>query len=210
MRAPQPESDLIVLVADKDMEFAVKGILTRCKSLSIREVSADIYPHPQRDPGCARRCHDFLRAFSKQYRHALVMFDLDGSGNPGRSREELEADIEARLSAAGWHGRSAAVVLDPELEAWVWSDSPEVAKILGWPSSQGELRSWLIAKRFRETDRSKPVRPKEAMEAVLHHTRRRRSSSLYFELARRVSIRKCTDTAFAKLTGKLREWFAMP
>lgn len=201
------DRDLIVLAADKDMELAIRGILTRRQSLSIREVSADVYTHPQRDPGCARRCDDFLRSFCRQYRHALVLFDLEGSGYPGRSREHLESDVEDRLASSGWHDRAAAVVLEPELEAWVWSDSPHVPKVLGWSSAEMELHSWLRSKGLLGIEEVKPVRPKEAMEAVLVQSRKRRSSSLYSELAQRVSVHRCSDRAFLKFISRLQQWF---
>lgn len=40
------KKDLIVLVADKDMEHALKGLLARPAALGIRSVNADILVHP--------------------------------------------------------------------------------------------------------------------------------------------------------------------
>ena len=37
--------DLVVLAADKNMEFAVKGILGRFRSLGIREITVDFRVH---------------------------------------------------------------------------------------------------------------------------------------------------------------------
>lgn len=36
-------SDLVLLVADKDMEYAMKGLLSRPAALGIRRVSCEIY-----------------------------------------------------------------------------------------------------------------------------------------------------------------------
>ncbi len=38
-------------------------------------------------------------------------------------------------------------------------------------------------------------------------TRKARSLSIYEELAKAVSLKKYSDPLFAKLTGKLMEWF---
>ena len=58
-----PQKDLIVLVADKDMESSLKGILARNHSLGIREISFDIFVHPYKDPGCLNISDQFMRSF---------------------------------------------------------------------------------------------------------------------------------------------------
>ena len=114
--------DLVVLVADKNMDRAVRGLLSRYHELRIRPVESDIYVHPHRDPGCLLGAHDFLRPFWNRYAHALVMLDRDGCGQERLPREALEEQLELRLSQNGWNQRAAAVVLDPELE--IWSETP--------------------------------------------------------------------------------------
>ncbi len=185
----------------------MKGLLGRPEALGIRELAHDIYVHPQRDPGCLHRSADFLRAFPRQFLHSLVIFDREGCGDATNSRIDLEQQLENQLARAGWGDRAAAIVLDPELEIWVWSDSPEVPQALGWQNSQPDLWSWLIDKGFLQTAGAKPPRPKEAVEAAIRQSRKRRSSSLYFELARRVSLRRCIDPSFEKLRGILQAWF---
>ena len=96
------------------------------------------------------------------------------------------------------------------MEAWVWSDSPHVAEKLGWSNRLPKLRDWLQ----KETDfwpagQVKPARPKEAMEKALREVRKPRSSSIYEELAKSVSLKNCSDPAFAKLTDKLTAWFGV-
>ena len=72
--------DLVVLVADKDMEHALKGLLSRPQAMGIRPIAYDIYVHPQHDPACARRGVAFLSGFSAQYDRGLLLFDHEGSG----------------------------------------------------------------------------------------------------------------------------------
>lgn len=202
-----PIKDLVLLVADENMRFTMKGILSRSPSLAIRSITCDPYVHPQRDPGCLMQSHEFLRSRANQYAHALVMFDRDGCGHEKRSREELEQRVEERLSAAGWEGRSAAIALDPELEIWVWNESPHVDAALGWTGKQPDLRSWLKQCGFTEDGQAKIYPPKEAVERALKAARKPRSSAIYAELAGRVSFERCTDAAFTKLRDVLRGWF---
>lgn len=199
--------DLVVLVADKNMEFAVKGILARSESLAVRQITHDVYVHVQHDPGCLGHAHDFLRPFTGRYEHAIVMFDREGCGRSDEPRERLEERVTPQLASAGWGERAETIVIDPELENWVWSDSPQVANILGWTGQPADLADWLTKHGFLTPQQPKPIRPKEAMEATLRFTRKARSSALYLELARRVSFERCADPAFSKLKLTLRNWF---
>ena len=199
--------DLVVLLADQNAESAIRGILGRSKSLRIRPVSYDTFVHPERDPGCLRRAGEFLRPFSRQYDKALVIFDHDGCGREQVEAESLEAEVESSVGTAGWADRVAVLVLKPELETWVWADSPHVASVLGWGDQGTPLNEWLDHAGFPADSLEKPHPPKEAMERVLRHVRRPRSSALYFELASRVGLARCEDGGFQKLCQRLRDWF---
>jgi hypothetical protein len=128
----ETKADLLLLVADVKMESSFRGLLERPQSLGIRPIQARVYRHPRRDPAVYRECHDFLRSRQWVSPHALVIFDREGCGSEA-SRQVLEDEVETRLAQNGWKGRSAAVVIDPELKAWVWSGSPHVDEALGWP-----------------------------------------------------------------------------
>ena len=198
---------LVVLVPDKDVEQTIKGLLSRWQSLQIRRVSADVFVHVERDPGCLLRGHDFLQSFAKQYEHAILMFDREGCGRDHLPRETLERETEERLSHAGWGSRAASIVFDPEVEIWVWSDSPHVDAVLGWRGASPGLRDWLQERNLLQRGTLKPKRPKEAMEAALRQKRCRRSSTIFSRLASVVSLERCQDQAFAKLVMTLRTWF---
>jgi len=207
MSADLLRKDLILLVADKCMEASLKGLLSRFQSLRFRQVTFDLYVHPERDPGCLLRAHNLLRLYASQYDHALVLLDHDGCGKESEDRSKLESDLEKRLGAVGWEGRAAAIVIAPELENWVWSDSPKVDLALGWEGKVPPLRDWLREKNLLEADAVKPAEPKRAVELALRTVRKPLSSAIYFELAQGVSTARCTDPAFAKLRQCLREWF---
>jgi hypothetical protein len=200
--------DLLLLVADKNQEFACRGLLTRTPSLGIRAVEFDIYPHPEHDPGCRTKGVDFVRPFRAQFRYVLVLFDLEGSGARRMSREEVEQQVEVDLEKSGWQNRSCCVAIEPELEQWVWSSSARVDEVLGWKGRQPPLREWLGVQGMWQAGQAKPSRPKESMEMALREVRTPRSSSLYRRLAERVSLQSCGDSAFSKLISTLQSWFA--
>jgi hypothetical protein len=201
--------DLIVLAADKDAEFAMRGILARHQSLGIREIVWAVFVHPDRDPGCLLRSPEFLRIFLKQYEHALVLFDHEGCGREDLFGAQIETELGARLAASGWHDRASAIVIEPELELWVWSTSPHVDRVLGWSGHEPALRPWLMAEKLLGSAESKPPRPKEAMRAALRAVQKSPSSALFGELANTVALNRCTDRSFSKLVGDLRRWFAL-
>ena len=202
-----PKKDLVVLVADKDIEFTLKGVLASYQKLGIRQVENDIFVHPGHDPGCYGKSPDFLRLFISSYKYALVIFDHDGCGREKLSRGQIENDLETRLQTSGWDKRAVAITIDPELEAWVWSDSPQVDRIVGWEGKVPNLRNWLAEQGFLVENEIKPRQPKEALEATRRKANKARSSSVFFELAQKVSFERCMDESFAKLKNTLRRWF---
>ena len=200
------KKDLVVLVPGNDDKAAVEGLLQRHASFGIRQVAYTLYIHSDRDPGCRLRAHDFLRPFVNHFRHALVLFDREGCGREDLSREQLEQEVTTRLRQNGWQERAAVVVLDPELEVWVWSDSPEVARALRWQGFK-QLREWLQNQNLWQAATPKPAKPKAAMEAALRHVRRPRSSAIFRRLAENVSVTRCADPAFGALREHLQKWY---
>lgn len=199
--------DLFVLVADSNMKATVQALLSRTEAMSIRVVNAEIRTHPQKDSGCCGGGVEFLSAFPRQFYRALLMFDREGCGKEDLASVDIERMIEERLSHVGWNDRARVVVLDPELETWVWSSSPHVEECLGWRNQSIPLRRWLLDRGYLCHANGKPVRPKEAMEEALYATRTPRSSAIYRRLAETVSWRGCVDRAFLRLQDILREWF---
>jgi hypothetical protein len=85
--SPEPElKDLVLLVPDKNIEAALKGLLSRPQSLGIRPVSFQLYVHPERDPGCLLRGAEYLRQFVDQYHRALIVLDQEGCGREDMDR----------------------------------------------------------------------------------------------------------------------------
>ncbi|MBI5427429.1 MAG: hypothetical protein HZA02_04025 [Nitrospinae bacterium] len=201
------KKDLIVLVADKHMEFTLRGLLSRRQSFEIREIDFDISTHLERDPGCYKKSEFFLRSFIKQYSFSMVLFDRKGCGEENSDRTILENTVEGNLSRSGWENRCAAIALDPELEAWVWSDSPKVDDILGWKDRNPDLRSWLRRKYSLSEDNFKPPFPKEALKEAIRMVNKQHSSALFRDLAESVSFKNCHDPSFVKFKASLKKWF---
>ncbi len=171
-------------------------------------MSWDLYVHPEHDPGCRGKSHEFLRPFSRLYSHALVLFDRDGCGQESLGRVTLEQQVEDRLFGSGWGDRAAAVVIDPELEAWVWNDSPHVAMVLGWKASERSLKEWLKEEGWLPEGRTKPTQPKDAVKKALRIAHQSPSSAIYQQLAQKVSFDRCVDASFLKLRQVLSRWFS--
>ncbi len=200
--------DLVVLTPGKDDEHALRGILSRPEAIGIRAISVDYFRHPEHDPGCLNNPELILQSQAQLYQFALILFDREGCGNevPGKAKD-LEKKVEGKLCCAGWENRARCVVIEPELEIWVWSDSPHVDEVLGWKNHDPALRQWLKTHGWTDDARSKPSRPKEAFEAALREVRMPRSSSLYESLAMKVSFMRCQDSAFSRLCKILMDWF---
>lgn len=197
--------DLAVLVPDADWEQTVTVLLgRRTQSLGIAPIAFEVIRHPYRDPGVRTDAKSLLRVLVGRANHALACVDFEGSGAPA-GPDDLRQDIENQLYP-DWGANSAAIVVDPELESWVWSQSAHVGRILGWNDEQS-LREYLLASGAWPKDCLKPPDPKSAMEAVMKKTRKRRSPSVYGDLASRVGLRSCTEPSFLRFVDTLREWF---
>ena len=125
-----------------------------------------------------------------------------GQNDPGlytRAKEFLQPHARSH--------RHAAVVIAPELENWIWQDSPHVCAHLGHDGSFTDLRQQLERKGFWRPGEAKPHRPKEAVEEVLRVNRIPRSSAIYRDLAGCIGTRGCTDRAFLSLRDAMRRWF---
>lgn len=198
--------ELVILVPDKDIEQTLHHLLLRPESVGMRPLhSFKLITHPGRDPGVYHTGHDLLRAFEGEAECALVLLDLAWDGVPSQDPARIESDVEARCHDV-WGNRCRCVCIAPEVEAWVWSDSPHVAEALGW-NSPSELREWLASEQLWPAGLPKPPDPKRAFERATRHRRVVPSSSIFGRLAQKVSFTRCQDRAFLRLLNILRTWF---
>jgi hypothetical protein len=204
---PSAPKDLVVLTADKDAKLTFEELLCRHRHLDIRPIEADVFAHGRHDAGVLRRCEEFLRPFLK-WKYALVVFDHEGCGRENQPREAVEQIAEANLTVNGWHGRSCAVAISPELEAWLWDQTCQVNQVFDWPGGVDELKRWMRAQSFAQARHAKPRRPKEAFDAALAARRIPHSSALFRQLAKTMKFQDCQDPAFRKLVMTLQLWFS--
>ncbi len=196
--------DLFVLVADKNAFFALKGAFERPERLGIRTITAEIDVHPNRDGGVRTTGPDLLKLRRHQFTHALLLLDHEGCGTTSDSTE-LEQELDEHVRSS-WGQFGKAIVIEPELDVWMWGNDAVLQQLIGWNSNLS-IRDWLTNREFGLRNDGKPERPKEALEAVLREIRRPRSSSLYREIARNISLRRCADLAFQRLRNQLVSWF---
>ena len=139
--------------------------------------------------------------------HALVVLDHLGSGQEGRTAEEVARDLRGRLSRAGWAERADVIVIEPELESWVWSSSPHVEQVLGWEGRQPGLRNWLTERGLWPDGVAKPLDPAASLRQALRKVSLPHSAALFGKLAGTVSLERCEDRSFQRLKTTLRSWF---
>ena len=200
--------DLVILVPGKDEREILDGLLaSRRPSLGIRNIEYDFATAPMRDSGCFHNGHSLLRTFCERASRALVLFDHHGSGQQDQDVSWVEEDLRARLAANGWGERAQVVVVEPELETWIWSPSPVVDEVLGWRGRAPPLREWLKGRGDWPNNRSKPRNPKASVGAALREAGIPRSPRLYRKLAERVSLARCDDRAFQRFVDLLQAWF---
>ena len=196
--------DLALLVADKNIDFAVRVILNRPRALGIRSVTYETRPHVNRDGGVRTSGPETQALLRQQFQHGIAMLDWEGSGTE-KSAIELEQELDLRLARV-WGDRAKAIVIAPELDVWIWGSDSALVNVFGWPKGES-IRAWLVGRGYVFDGGEKPVRPKEALEELMVRLNRPRSSALYEMVTGKISLRHCVDPAFKRLRSTLQSWF---
>lgn len=196
--------DLVLLVPDKNTEYTLRGALNRHQALGIRQIDFQIFVEQGRDGGVRVRGAQVLKVVRARFSHAAMVMDYEGSGTDV-GPVELEAQLDGALSES-WGDRAKAIVIQPELDVWMWGAETHLRSTMNWEFAEG-IRSWLEAQAFVFGDNGKPIRPKEALEAAFRRATVPRSSANYEHVAQRISLANCTDAAFLRLRTSLVAWF---
>jgi hypothetical protein len=200
--------DLVVLVADLDIETIVSTILReRRRSLGIREIAFDVLRFTQHDAGCYLNGPEFLRDKQRLFANAMIVFDRFGCGREELTRDDVEIDVESRMEKSGWGNRCAAVCIDPEVESWLWGRTKGLETALGWGPDRAKIEGWLNERGLWPKELPKPPRPKAAMKKVLREVHLRSSPAILEKIAKKVSLLHCKSQSFAKLSKTLKAWF---
>ena len=197
--------DLVVLVADKNMQFALQGAFGRPQALGVRPFTYEFRVHMGRDGGVRTTGADVLAREEIRFSHALMLLDFEGCGQEDGDALVVETQLDKKLHTV-WADRAKSIVIAPEVDVWLWGNDNVLRDALHWPQD-GAIRDWLRGKGFEFNAGDKPLRPKEALDAMRPIHKQARSSAMYEKVTSRISLRNCTDLAFARLRTQLQSWF---
>jgi hypothetical protein len=198
------------------MQYALKGLFERQGfhlSIGCRPFAFDLAIDSQKaayhDPDIHINAARYAGPIQATHRHLVVMVDNDFDSSPGKVaiRDKISDD----LIQSGWQEDAfAVIVIDPELEVWLWQESPHVDEALAFDPGRFDapsLRAWLEDQKLWRPGEEKPHDPKKAFIQTLRRSSRPLSSTIFEKLAHNVSLRRCTDPAFNALCESLRRWF---
>ena len=197
--------DLVVLVADKNMQFALQGAFGRPLALGVRPFTYEFRSHMGRDGGVRTTGADVLAREAARFHHALMLLDFEGCGQEDVDPLVLEEQLDRKLNSV-WGLNAKTIVISPEVDIWLWGNDNVLRDALHWPQD-GSIRDWLRGKGFEFNADDKPVRPKEALDAMRPVHKQARSSAMYEKVTKRISLQNCTDLAFARLRVQMQSWF---
>ncbi|MEZ4226976.1 MAG: hypothetical protein R3B13_38905 [Polyangiaceae bacterium] len=165
----------------------------------------DIFHDPlHTDGGVHKSAQELLRPYLNTHSRAMVVLDQQFGGE--LPADKVREDILARLSQNGWQERSEVVVIDPELEVWLWQNSRHVEQALMFT---GSLRQHLQNNGQWPAEAPKPLEPKETIQALVKAKKALKTKVVYSRIARSVSIQGCTDPSFELFTTAMRVWFPL-
>ncbi len=202
--------ELVILGADSTMVAVLRSFFGRERwDLTLQCQRFDVWPQEDifhdpmhTDGGVHKSAHELLRPYLNTHRRALVVLDQQYGGE--LPAHEVHDEIVARLSQTGWGDRCEVVVIDPELEIWLWQDNPNVERALNF--SGGSLRRHLEGTGAWPADAPKPTEPKETIQALVRQ-RSLKTKVVYTRIADSISVHGCTDPSFELLAGSIRRWF---
>lgn len=201
---------LAILVADATIKavfwkfFARDGFFRTLECGDFDIGNDDIFNVPgQTDGGLHRRAHELLRRYLSTHERALVVLDQQFGGE--RAADVVRRDILANLTTSGWSRENVdVVVIDPEIEVWLWKDNPNVWTSLGcdgsWLDKLQDEGKWLEG-------RPKPQDPKGAIQEIIRKNQMGSYSAVYSMIASKVSVKHCTDESFVHFRSCLQQWF---
>ena len=188
--------DLVVLVADKNMQFALQGAFGRPQALGVRPFTYEFRVHMGRDGGVRTTGADVLAREEIRFSHALMLLDFEGCGQEDGDALLVETQLDKKLHTV-WADRAKSIVIAPEVDVWLWGNDNVLRDALHWPQD-GAIRDWLRGKGFEFNAGDKPLRPKEALDAMRPIHKQARSSARAAPSRRQIPRRSRTVSAFGR------------
>jgi hypothetical protein len=173
--------DLVALVPDVHIDAIIRTLVSRLwPHISFISVKA------KGDPDVFYRAEEWLRPFIHRAQYALVILDFQWARPSGlAASHHVREKLKDRLSRSGWQDRCEVVVIDPEVESWLWAD-------VRTRNPKEELDRVI-----EQVNRDRRVRAK-------------RDARLYEQFAREIPkerLDQCADPAFSALRWALSSWF---
>ncbi len=204
--------DLVVITADADMQAVMQAILSRHQALRIHPLDYEVRRHYGRDAGLFRDGPEVTRSLKGEFRHLLMLWDFEGSGQERHATpEDSAASIQRRLDAISWKGISKGLAIVPELEEWIWHCPGAISKC-GELDREDELYALLgnyCNRQGKSLDIIRRDEPKELLEFVWRKQLNRLPRPQDYErIARSASLVDWQHSpTFKAVTEQLRNWF---
>jgi len=210
--------DVIFHLADQHMEAGFRAFFSRddwhfamgCQKFDIDPDSErDIYRRGgYTDGGLWKHAHTNLVPFKDQYRHAVIVLDADFEPHPGA--DILHQEISENMLDAGWAEDSfCVVVIDPELEAWLWAPNVNVARAFGHDDF-GKMKAALSAEHLWDEGAPKPNDLKRARDRAARLGGKKTGGPIFRGVFAGISKRACDlceETGFKRMRAALNTWF---
>jgi hypothetical protein len=205
--------DCVFFVADKTMRETFLGFLSRedrpaqldCGNFAFDPAEDLFFAAGQNDPGLNTRAGSLLSPFLHSHRKAVVVLDCDWDGSPGQA--QILLNVTTQLQQSGWAPEDVIVIaIEPELEQWIWQDSPVLSDELRMEAPQG-LKAMLGQRGLWPAEATKPPSPKDLFIQLRRENNVKLSSSIFKRIASRVPVAACEDGEFRRLVAQLRAWF---
>ncbi len=203
--------DLVVLAADGTMVAVLRALFRRpldqmfaCRAIEVDPQAEILHDALYTDGGVHRYAHKLLAPYVDTHGHCLVVLDQQFGGE--RPAAQVRREIIGNLETFGWRGRAEVVVIDPELEVWLWQDNPNVERAVRHRGPRN-LRAQLRDEGAWPEGSPKPTDPKATLQRLIKQNKAGAVVVAYTLIAARVSTRQCRDAAFAHLRGALERWF---
>lgn len=198
---------LFVLCPDISWRSVLEAILARYQSLGLpHALDVEVTHIPGKTDGGVRKSGpSILRSQTETFERALLVIDHEGCGD-ARDPAFIERDLDEELSKE-WGDRAKAIVVAPELEAWIVGAHRHFNKIRGLEGVE-PLHFWRSRGLWPEHE-VKPKNPKEAIECLFDAHDAKRSSASYRKIAEHGSLdrERCRSASYHTFFDTMRRWF---
>jgi hypothetical protein len=202
--------DLLVYTADSDALAVCKAILARTRALKIPAIDFSVDRHPGRDPGMIKDGPELMRFRRREYKKVILIWDFHGCGieNSMTSQECIDS-ISDRLNTSGWKNDSAAVIVIPEIEEWLWHNPNSIRT--HFKIEQKEFDNYLEVfsqRHSRDIQKLKKEQPKELLEFIRRQLNKPSSPRDFEQISKIASLTDWENSSsFKSFKLALTSWF---